>query len=124
MTQIIQIVLHLVPMCHWKELDHLRCRVVSKSCLDRNYRRWMKSLAGGKDYWYLYVFVAWDSKVSMASLRLIHLRCQYSEIECKPKTVWDFDTFCKEHPASEFFKLVSILDAVQNVERVAAAARF
>mmetsp|Transcript_9451 Transcript_9451/g.13881 ORF Transcript_9451/g.13881 Transcript_9451/m.13881 type:complete len:348 (-) Transcript_9451:103-1146(-) len=53
-----------------------------------------------------------------------HSRCLYSEIECKPKAVIDFDTFYSEHPTSEFFKLSSVLDSTQNVEMIAAAARF
>lgn len=53
----------------------------------------------------------------------VHSRCQNSDIECKPKTVLDFDTFYSEHITADFFKLGSVLDSVQNVEMVASAAR-
>jgi len=53
-----------------------------------------------------------------------HPRCANSGIDCKPKAVVDFDIFYSEHPTSEFFKLSHVLDSVQNVEMIAAAARF
>jgi len=53
----------------------------------------------------------------------IHPRCLYSEIECKPQTVVDFDTFYTEHPTSEFFKIGTVLDNTANVEMVSAISR-
>ena len=53
-----------------------------------------------------------------------HDRCQFSDMPCKPKTVMDFDIFYNEHPTSEFFKLSNVLDNSENVEMIAAEARF
>jgi len=59
----------------------------------------------------------------MEATNKTHDRCLYSEIDCQPKAIIDFDTFYSEHPTTEFFKISNVLDASSNVEVVAAAAR-
>jgi len=52
-----------------------------------------------------------------------HDRCKYSEIDCHPKAILDFDFFYQENPSLTFFELSQILDTTANVEVIAAAAR-
>lgn len=52
-----------------------------------------------------------------------HDRCKYSDIDCNPKTILDFDFFYQENPSSDFFKLSQVLDQTENVEVIAARAR-
>jgi len=52
-----------------------------------------------------------------------HDRCKYSDIDCNPKTIIDFDFFYQENPSSDFFKLSKVLDQTENVEIIAAKAR-
>jgi hypothetical protein len=49
--------------------------------------------------------------------------CQVDLLDCKPKTVIDFDVFFNEHPTTEFYKLGTFLDASDNVEVIAKQAR-
>ena len=49
--------------------------------------------------------------------------CQIDLLDCKPKTVIDFDVFYNEHPTTEFWKLGTFLDASDNVEVIAKQAR-
>ena len=53
----------------------------------------------------------------------VHDRCLYSEIDCNPKAVIDFDHFYTENPTSEFVKLGDILESSDNVDLVSAQAR-
>jgi len=53
----------------------------------------------------------------------IDAECETNHIECRPKTVLDFDSFYQTHPTTEFFKLGEILDQTSNVEVIAGEAR-
>ena len=52
-----------------------------------------------------------------------HDRCLYSEIDCHPKAIIDFDHFYQKHPTNEYEKLTDVLESSANVEVVAAKAR-
>lgn len=85
---------------------------------DGNFEKEMERWANFIDFWMSGGEVTVDGKTE------VHTRCVNSEIVCTPKAVIDFDTFYTMHPNSEFFKLSSVLDSVQNVEMIAASARF
>lgn len=52
-----------------------------------------------------------------------HSRCLYSDIDCHPKDVIDFDHFYMSDPGDEFQKLANVLESSQNVEVIAEQAR-
>ncbi len=53
----------------------------------------------------------------------VHDRCLYSDIECKPKAVVDFEHFYQGKPNSEFVKICDVLETSANVAVIAAQAQ-
>lgn len=58
----------------------------------------------------------------------ISTHCSENKIDCRPKEILDFDTFYKENPDTEFYKLGTLLDETfsgpeSSVEVLAAQAR-
>ena len=79
--------------------------------LNTEMNRWFNFI----DFWMTGGFVEWKNET--------HTRCLYSEIDCHPKTVIDFDHFYQENPTNEFSKITDVLDSSVNVEVIAAQAR-
>ncbi len=52
-----------------------------------------------------------------------HPRCLYSDIDCHPRAVVEFDHFYQENPTSDYWKITDVLDSSANVEVIAAKAR-
>ena len=79
--------------------------------LNTEMNRWFNFI----EFWMTGGFVEWKNET--------HFRCLYSEINCHPKTVIDFDHFYQENPTNEFSKITNVLESSVNVEVIAAQAR-
>lgn len=74
------------------------------------------------DRWYNFIDF-WMTGGYMEATNRTHNRCLYSEIDCHPRAVIEFDRFYQENPTEEFYKITDVLEASNNVEIVAAQAR-
>ena len=52
-----------------------------------------------------------------------HHRCLYSEINCHPQEIVDFENLYTNTPSNDFLKIGAVLDALNDVEVISSQAR-
>lgn len=65
----------------------------------------------------------WMQAGFMDQINMTHFRCTFSEIDCQPQNLIDFDNLYTPNPTPEFEKIGEVLDAANNVEVIAPQAR-